>query len=152
MYKRQALKRVINYPTRGIGGTTIDKLVVAAKHYGRSMFEVMDKIEQLGSSMNINRGTQTRIKNFVTMIKSFQILNEDSDAFTVAETVAKKTGLLQEIKKDGTPEGIARIENIEELLNGMRDFVEEQKQLADTTGSLAEFLDCLLYTSPSPRD
>ena len=144
----EALKRVINYPARGIGGTTIDKLVVAAKHYGRSMFEVMDKIEQLGPSMNINRGTQTKLKNFVTMIKSFQILNEQSDAFNVAETVAKKTGLLQELKKDGTPEGVARIENIEELLNGMRDFVEEQKELADSTGSLAEFLeDVALATS-----
>ena len=55
--------------------------------------------------------------------------------------VVKKTGLFTELKKDGTPEGIARIENIEELLNGMRDFVEEQKEIADTTGSLAEFLE-----------
>lgn len=137
----EALKRVINYPARGIGSTTIDKLVVAAKHYGRSIFEVMDKIEQLGSSMNINRGTQTRIANFVTMIKSFQIMDESGDAFELAEHVAKKTGLLQELKKDGTPEGVARMENIEELLNGMRDFVEEQKQLDGTTGSLAEFLE-----------
>ena len=137
----EALKRVINYPARGIGSTTIDKLVVAAKHYGRSIFEVMDKIEQLGASMNINRGTQTRIANFVTMIKSFQIMDESGDAFELAEHVAKKTGLLQELKKDGTPEGVARMENIEELLNGMRDFVEEQKQLDGTTGSLAEFLE-----------
>ena len=137
----EALKRVINYPARGIGSTTIDNLVVAAKHYGRSIFEVMDKIEQLGASMNINRGTQTRIANFVTMIKSFQIMDESGDAFELAEHVAKKTGLLQELKKDGTPEGVARMENIEELLNGMRDFVEEQKQLDGTTGSLAEFLE-----------
>ncbi len=137
----EALKRVINYPTRGIGNTTVDKLVVAAKHYERSIFEVMEKIEQLGSSMNINKGTQTKLFNFVTMIKSFQILNEGGDAFLVAETVAKKTGLLQELKKDGTPEGIARIENIEELLNGIRDFVEEQKQFDEVTGSLTEFLE-----------
>ncbi len=148
----EALKRVVNYPARGIGGTTLDKLTVAAKHYGRSIFEVMDKIEQLGPSMNINRGTQTKLKNFVTMIKSFQILNEESDAFTVAETVARKTGLLQELKKDGTPEGIARIENIEELLNGMRDFVEEQKELADTTGSLAEFLEDVALATTLDND
>ena len=148
----EALKRVVNYPARGIGGTTLDKLTVAAKHYGRSIFEVMDKIEQLGPSMNINRGTQTKLKNFVTMIKSFQILNEESDAFTVAETVARKTGLLQELKKDGIPEGIARIENIEELLNGMRDFVEEQKELADTTGSLAEFLEDVALATTLDND
>lgn len=75
------------------------------------------------------------------MIQSFRILSENADAFTVAEQVARKTGLLQELKKDGTPEGIARIENIEELLNGIRDFVEGQKELVDATGSLAEFLE-----------
>ena len=137
----EALKRVINYPARGIGNTTVDKLVVAAKHYDRSIFEIMEKIDQLGTAMNINKGTQTKLSNFVTMIQSFQILNEGGDAFLVAETVAKKTGLLQELKKDGTPEGIARIENIEELLNGIRDFVEEQKQFDGATGSLTEFLE-----------
>ena len=148
----EALRRVVNYPARGIGGTTVDKLVVAAKHYSRSIFEVMEKIDQLGPSMNINRGTQTRLGNFVTMIKSFQVFNEGSDAFEVAEMVAKKTGLIQELKKDGTPEGIARIENIEELLNGMRDFVEEQKQMADTTGSLAEFMEDVALATDLDND
>ncbi|MFT5892473.1 MAG: DNA helicase-2/ATP-dependent DNA helicase PcrA, partial [Dokdonia sp.] len=148
----EALRRVVNFPARGIGGTTVDKLIVAAKHYSRSIFEVMEKIEQLGPSMNINRGTQTRLANFVTMIKSFQALNESSDAFEMAEMVAKKTGLIQELKKDGTPEGIARIENIEELLNGMRDFVEEQKQMADTTGSLAEFMEDVALATDLDND
>jgi len=137
----EALKRVINYPTRGIGNTTIDKLIVAAKHYDRSIFEIMEKIDQLGTSMHINKGTQTKLRNFVTMIQSFQVLNQSTDAFSIAETVTKKTGLVQELKKDGTPEGIARIENIEELLNGVRDFVEEQKQFDGATGSLTEFLE-----------
>ncbi len=75
------------------------------------------------------------------MIKSFQIMNEGVDAFTLSEHVAKKTGLLLEFKKDGTPEGIAKMENIEELLNGIKDFVEGQKELADATGSLTEFLE-----------
>ena len=135
----EALKRVINYPARGIGQTTIDRLIVAANHYDRSMFEVMKHIEKI--DLKINKGTQGKLQNFVTMIESFQVLNQGYDAFQIAEHVTKKTGLVQELKKDGTPEGIARIENIEELLNGMRDFVEEQKELADTTGSLAEFLE-----------
>ncbi|WP_034261870.1 ATP-dependent helicase [Altibacter lentus] len=135
----EAIKRVINYPARGIGQTTIDRLIVAANHYNRSMFEVMEHIEKI--DLKINSGTKAKLEDFVTMIKSFQILNTNYDAFQIAEHVTKKTGLLQELKKDGTPEGIARIENIEELLNGMRDFVEEQKELADTTGSLAEFLE-----------
>ncbi|MGA9589286.1 MAG: 3'-5' exonuclease, partial [Salegentibacter sp.] len=86
------------------------------------------------------------------MIKHFSILNENADAFTVADTVTKKTGLVQELKKDGTPEGIARIENIEELLNGIRDFVEGQKELADATGSLSEFLEDVALATDMDKD
>lgn len=135
----EALKRVINYPARGIGGTTLDKLTVAANHYNRSVFEVMENISKI--DLKINSGTKTKLANFVNMIRSFQILNQNEDAFTVAENVARKTSLLQELKKDGTPEGIARIENIEELLNGIKDFVKGQEELADATGSLTEFLE-----------
>ena len=135
----EALKRVINYPARGIGATTMDKLVLAANHYKRSIFEVIDNISKI--DLKINSGTRNKLTNFANMIKSFQVMAQKEDAFSVAEAIAKKTGLIQELKKDGTPEGIARIENIEELLNGIKDFVEEQKELADAEGSLAEFLE-----------
>jgi DNA helicase-2/ATP-dependent DNA helicase PcrA len=134
-----ALKRIINFPARGIGSTTIDKLTIAANQYGKSIFEIMENLEHL--DLKINAGTRNKLANFVNMIKSFKILTENADAFVVADTVAKKTGLVQELKKDATPEGIAKIENIEELLNGIRDFVEGQQELADVTGSLAEFLE-----------
>ncbi|MDT0554585.1 ATP-dependent helicase [Patiriisocius hiemis] len=146
----EALKRVINYPARGIGQTTVDRLIVAANHYERSMFEVMKNIEKI--DLKINKGTQGKLQDFVTMIESFQVLNKGYDAFQIAEHVTKKTGLVQELKKDGTPEGIARIENIEELLNGMRDFVEEQKEIADTTGSLAEFLEDVALATDMDND
>ena len=135
----EALKRIINFPARGIGQTTIERLIVVANKYNRSIFEVMQNLDKV--EIQINKGTQSKLQDFVTMVKSFQILNEGYDVFQITEHVIKKTGLYTELKKDGTPEGIARIENIEELLNGMRDFVEEQKELADTTGSLAEFLE-----------
>ena len=86
------------------------------------------------------------------MIKHFQIMNESANAFELAEAVAKKTGLLQELKKDGTPEGIARIENIEELLNGIRDFVEGQQEIADATGSLSEFLEDVALATDLDQD
>ena len=146
----EALKRVINYPARGIGQTTMERITVAANHYNRSIFEVMQNLDKI--NLKINKGTQSKLEDFVTMIQSFQIFNKNQDAFQVAEHVAKKTGLLQELKKDGTPEGIARIENIEELLNGMRDFVEEQKELADTTGSLAEFLEDVALATDLDND
>jgi len=135
----EALKRIINFPTRGIGATTMDRLVLAANHYNRSIFEIIENMDRI--DLKINSGTKRKLVNFANMIKSFAVLAQQQDAFVVAETVAKKTGLIQEMKKDGTPEGIAKIENIEELLNGIQDFVDGQKELADANGSLAEFLE-----------
>jgi DNA helicase-2/ATP-dependent DNA helicase PcrA len=135
----ESLKRVINYPTRGIGQTTIDKLILAANHYKRSIFEIIENIHKL--DLPITKGIQTKLVNFVNMIKSFQVIGEKQNAFELTDTIIKKTGLLQEFKKDGTPEGITRVENLEELLNGIRDFVEGQNEVADATGSLSEFLE-----------
>ncbi|PNQ72627.1 ATP-dependent DNA helicase [Hanstruepera neustonica] len=135
----EALKRVINFPARGIGQTTIDKLIVAANGYNRSIFEVMEHIDKL--EININSGTRNKLQDFVTLIKSFQVLNQTANAFELADHVVKASGLIREFNKDATPEGVARMENIEELLNGIKDFVEGQKELADATASLAEFLE-----------
>jgi DNA helicase-2/ATP-dependent DNA helicase PcrA len=135
----EALKRIINFPPRGIGQTTIDKLIVAANGYKQSIFEVLDHINAL--EINVNSGTKRKLEDFVTLIKSYQVLNQTADVFELAEHVTRTSGLIREFNKDGTPEGITRMENIEELLNGMKDFVEGQKELADTTGSLAEFLE-----------
>ncbi len=146
----EALKRVINYPARGIGHATVDKLIVAANHYDRSIFEVIENLDRI--NLKINSGTKTRLENFMHMIKSFQVANQKVDAFELTEMVTKKTALLQELKKDGTPEGIARIENIEELLNGIRDFVEGQKELADQTGALSEFLEDVALATDLDQD
>ncbi|MEL0271972.1 MAG: UvrD-helicase domain-containing protein [Flavobacteriaceae bacterium] len=135
----EALMRVINYPTRGIGQTTLDKLVVAAKETGMSVFELLSLENR--SSLKINASTSNRLEDFATMIRSFQILAERADAFTLTEHVIKKSGLVLEMKKDGTPEGIARLENMEELLNGIQDFVEGQREIDGATGSIAEFLE-----------
>jgi len=135
----ESLKRIINFPTRGIGQTTLDKLTLAANQYKRSIFEIIENIHKI--DVAINKGIQNKLVNFVNMIKSFQIVSEKHNAFELADLIIKKTGLLQEFKKDGTPEGIGRIENLEELLNGIRDFVEGQEEIADATGSLSEFLE-----------
>jgi len=135
----ESLKRVINYPTRGIGQTTLDKLILAANHYKRSIFEIIENIHKL--DLPINKGIQTKLVNFINMIKSFKVIAEKQNAFELTETVIRKTGLLQEFKKDGTPEGISRVENLEELLNGIRDFVEGQNEIEEATGSLSEFLE-----------
>jgi DNA helicase-2/ATP-dependent DNA helicase PcrA len=146
----EALKRVINFPARGIGQTTVDRLVVAANHYGRSIFEVMENISKI--DLKINNGTKRKLEDFVTMIKSFQVMNEGANAFELSEHVAKKTGLLLEFKKDGTPEGIAKMENIEGLLNGIKDFVEGQVEVVDATGSISEFLEDVALATDLDND
>ncbi|MEA1785265.1 3'-5' exonuclease [Arenibacter sp. GZD96] len=146
----EALVRIINFPARGIGQSTLDKLTITANQYKRSIFEVIENIAKV--DLKINSGTRGRLTDFVNMIKSFQIMNETTDAFTLAEHVAKKTGILLEFKKDGTPEGIARMENIEELLNGIKDFVEGQKELAEATGNLSEFLEDVALATDLDKD
>ena len=146
----EALIRVINYPARGIGNTTIEKLTIAANHYKRSLFEVMQNIERI--DLKLNSGTKQKLLDFVTMIQSFQAINENQDAFYLAEHVAKKTGLIQELKKDATPEGMAKIQNIEELLNGIKDFTEGQIEVDGARGSLAEFMEDVALATDLDKD
>ncbi|WP_306350420.1 ATP-dependent helicase [Flavobacterium sp. '19STA2R22 D10 B1'] len=146
----EALVRVINYPARGIGDTTVEKLTITANHYKRSIFEVMQHIDKI--DLKLNTGTKNKLKDFVTMIQSFQVINETQDAFYLADHVSKKTGLIQELKKDATPEGVARIENIEELLNGIKDFTEGQKEIDGARGALSEFLEDVALATDLDKD
>ncbi len=134
----ESLKRVINYPARGIGSTTVDKLVVASKEYNISLLDLLSQIDKL--NLKINSSTTNKLKNFDQMIQRFRIENEKMNAFEITDFIIKKTGIVKELKKDGTPEGIARIENIEELLNGIRDFKEGQIEIVDAKADLVEFL------------
>ena len=135
----EALKRVINYPGRGIGQTTIDRLMVAANESGKTIFGLLENIDTI--DININSGTKNKLRDFVTLIKSYQVMNQTANAFDLAEYVTKTSGLIKEFNKDGTPEGVTRLENVEELLNGIKDFVEGQLEIADSKDDLAEFLE-----------
>ncbi|WP_289044160.1 UvrD-helicase domain-containing protein [uncultured Olleya sp.] len=135
----EALKRVINYPARGIGQTTIDRLIVAANSSGKTIYSLLKDIDSV--DININNGTKNKLKDFVTLIESYQVMNQTANAFDLAEHVTKTSGLIKEFNKDGTPEGILRLENVEELLNGIKDFVEGQLEIADSNDNLAEFLE-----------
>ncbi|HTG67082.1 MAG TPA: 3'-5' exonuclease, partial [Flavobacterium sp.] len=146
----EALMRVINYPARGIGDTTVEKLTVAANHYKRSIFEVMQNIDRI--DLKLNSGTKQKLQDFVTMIQSFQVINENQDAFYITDHVSKKTGLVQELKKDATPEGMAKIQNIEELLNGIKDFTEGQREIDGARGSLAEFMEDVALATDLDKD
>ncbi len=134
----EALKRVINYPARGIGQTTIDRLSLAANHYKKSIFEILLNLDKI--DIKINSGTKRKLESFVNMIRVFQIEAQSKNAFEVAELVIKQTRLIKDIESEGTPEAISRVENVQELLNGIKDFIEEQDQKGEDA-SLAFFLE-----------
>ena len=135
----ESLIRVINFPARGIGQTTQDKLTLAADQYNCTITDIIERIDQI--PINVHSGIKNKLRNFLNMIKSFQVNAKKQNAFDLTKEVVKKTGLVQEHKKDGTPEGIARLENIEELLNGIQDFVEGQQEIADAHGTVDEFIE-----------
>ena len=145
----EALKRVINYPARGIGAATIDKLMVAANHYGKSMFEIIQNLDRV--DLKLNSGTRMKLNNFATMIRSFQIEAERKDAFEVAEIILKSTKIIKDLETDGTPEAISRVENVQELMNGIKDFITIQKE-KEEDASLAFFLEDVALASDLDKD
>lgn len=134
----EALKRIINYPARGIGASTLDKLAVAANHYEKSIFDVLQNLDQ--TDLNLNAGIRTKLNNFVTMIQHFQIEAQTKNAFEVAEFVVKQVRLIKDLEQDGTPEGVSKVENVQEILNKAKNFTEEQKEKGEED-SLAVFLE-----------
>ncbi|MEE9349090.1 MAG: UvrD-helicase domain-containing protein [Flavobacteriaceae bacterium] len=135
----EALKRVINYPARGIGQTTLEKITVAANHYNKPIFSILENLHKI--DLKINAGTTTKLKNFVIMIKSFQVEAQNKNAFEITDFVIKQAKIIGDLNKDESPEAVSRVENIQELLNGIKDFVEEQKDKIDANVSLAYFLE-----------
>lgn len=150
----EALKRIINYPARGIGKTTIDKLGIAANNHQKSMWEIITHINQV--NVGINAGAQNKITGFVEMIKSFTSQIESKNAFDLANEIASTTGILKELYSDKTPEGISRYENIQELLNGLKEFTETENEEEEdvTPRGLVEFLQdvALLTNADSEKD
>lgn len=144
---QEALLRIINYPARGIGDTTVNKLIVGADQQQKSLDEILNQIELLGNSLGINKPTIDKLANFWTMIKSFQVLLKTENVYEVAMKVAVTSGILKTLKEDDTPEGISRVENIQELLNSLQGFVDEQTQLDEGDSSLNFFLENIALAS-----
>ncbi|WBX75377.1 UvrD-helicase domain-containing protein [Tenacibaculum ovolyticum] len=134
----EALKRIINYPARGIGATTIDKLAIAANHYKKSIFEILLNLDKV--DLKINTGTKNKLANFTRMIQRLQIDAQKMNAFEIADLVVKQTQLVKDLQKDGTPEGVNKVENIQELLNGIKDFITDKIEAGDDA-SLPIFLE-----------
>ncbi|MFY0686955.1 MAG: UvrD-helicase domain-containing protein [Cyclobacteriaceae bacterium] len=116
-----SMRRIINLPKRGIGPGTIEKLVVAATENNISIW---DTIQQAKSYLG-GRGA-TQVENFATLIKSFKLTMEKKDAYDAASLIAKNSGILKELYEDKTVEGLSRYENVQELLNAIKEFTDDQ--------------------------
>lgn len=116
----ESLKRIINYPVRGIGKTSVDRAILAANANDISMWEVLENAAQYG----FKSGTLESIDNFVLMIRSFASMLKDKNAYEVAIHVGKQTNFVRELFNDKSTEGVARYENVQELLNSIKEFTE----------------------------
>ncbi|WP_343689544.1 UvrD-helicase domain-containing protein [Chitinophaga sp.] len=116
----ESLKRIINYPIRGIGKTTVEKVVIYANEHNITFWNVLERAQEFG----FKGGTLEAIENFVTMIRSFQAMLGKHNAYDIAVQVGKSTNIVKELFNDKTTEGLARYENIQELLNSVKEFTE----------------------------
>jgi DNA helicase-2/ATP-dependent DNA helicase PcrA len=132
----EALKRVINYPKRGIGQSTIDKIIIAASQHEVSMWRIISEPQKYGAE--IPSSARGKIDVFVTTIKSFQVQLETLDAYVLAESIAKSSGILKDLYDDKSPEGVSRHENIQALLAGIKEFSSSAGE--GETAFLSDFL------------
>ncbi|MFV0232202.1 UvrD-helicase domain-containing protein [Empedobacter falsenii] len=148
----EALLRTINYPARGIGQTTISKLLVAADQHQMSLFSLIENIAMYAPTIGINAGTSNKLNDFVLMIKRFQVMLKSHDVYEVTMEMAKTTQLLNALKEDSTPEGVSRLENVQELLNSIQGYVEEQQQLDEGDASLGGFLENIALATDADNE
>jgi DNA helicase II / ATP-dependent DNA helicase PcrA len=140
----EAFKRIINYPKRGIGDTTVEKILVAAYEHDIPLWEVV-----INANSFLGGRAANAVDDFATMIKSFGIEMERKDAFEAANSIAKQSGLLRELYEDKTIEGLNRYENVQELLNAIKEYVDNPE---NEDKSLGAFLQEIALLTDNDRD
>ena len=135
----EALRRVINYPTRGIGDTTVGKINHCASENGVSAWQVINDSTKYG--LNVNRGTLAKLDTFITLIQGLIDLNQEgADALTVAQETIRRTKIKSMLMGDNTPENISRIENLDELMNAVSDYQQNKEESGDEHFQIGDFL------------
>lgn len=147
----EALLRIINYPARGIGETSQNKLIVFADAHQLTLSKVLDNIAFYAPQLGLNNSATIKLNDFWAMIKAFQVMLKSENVYQVAMEVAKRTGFIKMLKDDQTPEGISRVENVQELMNSMQGFIEEQQQLEDGDPSLANFFENIALSTDQDK-
>jgi len=137
-YDEEAFKRVINYPSRGIGQTTLSKIIEAAKIHNVSLWEVIQS--PIEYNLSVNAGTAGKISSFKEMIDGFIDQLSQTNAYELANIIVRQTGIAKEAYQDQTPEGMSRQENLQELLSGIHEFYEIRREEGDENTGLIDFL------------
>lgn len=122
----EAFKRIINYPTRGIGGTTVDKIISTATDYGVSLWRVIS--EPILFPLNVSKGTMAKIEAFKTLVDGWRERLLNDDAYLLGHDIIMSSGISRDIYSGHNPEDISRQENLQEFLGGMQDFVESRRE------------------------
>ncbi|MBQ6751029.1 MAG: UvrD-helicase domain-containing protein [Bacteroidaceae bacterium] len=134
----EAFRRVINYPARGIGQTTVAKIVQAANQHNASLWSVINLPEQHG--LELNRGTLTKVEKFRDLIAKLSEQVQTLPAYQIGTQIVKQSGIIADIYQDSTPENLSRQENVEELMNGMQDFCETRLEEGNENILLSDYL------------
>ncbi|MDX2432809.1 MAG: 3'-5' exonuclease, partial [Bacteroides sp.] len=127
----ESLKRIINYPMRGIGKTTLDKLNEYAAKLDSHIWDILTHLGQV--NLGFNKGTLAKLQTFTNLIRSFQQRLGQMEAFDLAYTIVNEAGIVRDLKADQSPENVSRYENIEELLNGIKDFTDNSEREGEMT-------------------
>ena len=134
----EAFKRIINYPARGIGDTTVGKIISAATDNGVSLWAVF--CEPLSYGLNINKGMHTKLQGFRELIEGFITDQADKNAYEIGTDIIRQSGIINDVCQDTSPENLSRKENIEELVNGMNDFCALRQEEGNPNIFLTDFL------------
>lgn len=146
----EALKRVINYPARGIGKTTLDRIMFAANENELSLWDVIKNIKTINAG--VSAAVQNKLADFAMMVRNFSSQLDNLNAYDLASNIAQSTGILKEHFSDKTPEGIARYDNIQELLNGMKEFVDDRPEGDETHRGLSLYMEDIALLTDADKD
>ena len=150
-HDEEAFKRVINYPARGIGDTTVGKIMAAASDHSVSLWTVIG--DPAAYNLIVNKGTITKLTNFYNLVSGFMEQVSRADAYELARMVVQGAGIMTDLMQDTTVEGRSRLENVQELMDGMHDFVRSRQEEGDEAIGLSDFLsDVALLTDQDSDD
>ena len=148
----EAFKRIINYPARGIGDTTVGKIIAAATGHNVSLWTVL--CEPLAYGLNFNKGTVGKLQAFRELISAFITDAAEKNAYEIGADIIRQSGIINDVCQDNSPENLSRKENIEELVNGMNDFCAQRQEEGNPNVLLGDFLSevSLLTDQDSDKD